>query len=410
MFSVFMITACTTNKKEKVFHRKINYPSSTLIDSLTWTSSPSRYPGTNSDMHWWTWADDNNIYIVDDDGKNFGGPDYYAHVLKISGVPPNHSIETITDFQHPDYDFRHHLPNELARRYVCGIISIDSTLYVTVYDYDWNIPDKITNRDTLYSRLQQYNPWHHLDSTQAYRMGFIDSYSKHYGVASIIASHDGGHTWINTPNETTPRFLGPNFAALAFITFGPGNTDTPKALAPYVYAISNDKNWESGDHIYLTRVHRDSVLHREAWQFFNGDTSHPVWTSLEENAKPIFTDKGHAGHPTITYNKALKRYILCVASDVYPHHENATADERKKWDWASEMQLYEGKNPWGPWYIFHNDPQWGGQDHSCYLPQIPAKWIQQDGLSGTMMYAGDYTNRKAEYYGVMTQQFTLKLH
>jgi hypothetical protein len=33
-------------------------------------------------MHWWTWGIDDAIYVLDDDGKNFGGPINYAHVLK----------------------------------------------------------------------------------------------------------------------------------------------------------------------------------------------------------------------------------------------------------------------------------------------------------------------------------------
>lgn len=389
------------------FHRLIPYPKSSLIDSLIWTSEPYRYPGTNSDMHWWTWHSDSAVYIVDDDGKNFDGPAYLAHVLKISGTPPNHRVETINDFQDPAYNFRSFIPKELVRRYVCGIVSTNQNLYVTVYDYDWNLPHKILNRDSLYNRIRQYSPWHHLDSALGYTMGFIDSYSKHYGVAGIIQSTDNGKTWTNIPNPETPRFLGPNFAALAFLTFGPGNTQNPQELQPYLYAISNDSNWESGDNIFLARVHRDSIVHRAAWQFFNGNAKSPSWTKQEQSAKPIFTDVGHAGHPTITYNKELKRYLLAVASDVYPHREDHNREERKKWDWASEMQLYEGPTPWGPWAIFYNNPQWGGKDHTCYLPQIPSAWLSPDGLGGTMMFAGDYINRQGEYYGLMTQSFKL---
>ena len=73
------------------------------------------------------------------------------------------------------------------------------------------------------------------------------------------------------------------------------------------------------------------------------------------------------------------------------------------------MQLYEGANPWGPWFIFHNETQWGGKDHTAYLPQIPSAWLSEDGLAGSVLFAGDYVNRKAEYYGFMTQQFRLKL-
>jgi hypothetical protein len=199
--------------------------------------------------------------------------------------------------------------------------------------------------------------------------------------------------------------------APAFLTFGPGNTETPKDLAPYVYAISNDGNWASGDNVFLARVHRDSVINRAAWQFFKGKSQDekPTWSKEENEAGSIFSDPGHVGHPTITYNKALDRYILCMFSDVYPHKDNSTDEELHKWNYESEMQLYEGKNPWGPWFIFHNDKQWGGKDHTAYLPQMPSNWLSKDGLSGSIVFAGDYVNRKAEYYGFMTQQFHLEL-
>jgi hypothetical protein len=70
-------------------------------------------------MHWWTWGIDGATYVVDDDGANFGGPGWYAHVLKSTGVPPNHKVSTVTDFQF--YDFRKNLPpGKLVRRYVAG--------------------------------------------------------------------------------------------------------------------------------------------------------------------------------------------------------------------------------------------------------------------------------------------------
>ncbi|MEO5602081.1 MAG: hypothetical protein ABIR06_14265 [Cyclobacteriaceae bacterium] len=39
---------------------------------------------------------DDAVYMADDDGKNFDGPWNYAHVLKITGIPPNHQVETVT--------------------------------------------------------------------------------------------------------------------------------------------------------------------------------------------------------------------------------------------------------------------------------------------------------------------------
>ena len=57
----------------------------------------------------------------------------------------------------------------------------------------------------------------------------------------------------------------------------------------------------------------------------------------------------------------------------------------------------------------YNEKPWGGSKHSCYLPQIPNRWWSKDGLSGTLMFAGDYVGGNNEYYALMTQSFILKL-
>lgn len=330
------------------YHRKIAYPESDLIARFEWTGEPYKYPGTGSDMHWWTLGIDKALYVVDDDGSNFGGPGNYAHLLKVTGIPPNHRVETVTDFI--EIPFRKMLPNPLFRRYVNGPIAIDSALYIAIYDYDWQL-DRITPyRDSVVQRTNRYMYNQQVkDPNLLQAMYFTDSYSKQYGTAALIKSTDFGKTWTNIPTAKTPRFLGPKFGGLCFINFGPGYSDVPTELGDYVYAVSNDGSWESGDHVFMARVHKDSLLTRSAWQFLTGfeTTSRPRWSRQEDASISIFTDLGHVGHPTMSYNKTLKRYIMAIYSDVVPHREQASIAEWKTWDQSSELQLYDSKNPWG---------------------------------------------------------------
>ena len=53
--------------------RVLMYSRSTLIDRLEWTGPAHKLPGTASDMHWHAWGADGALYVVDDDGENFGG-------------------------------------------------------------------------------------------------------------------------------------------------------------------------------------------------------------------------------------------------------------------------------------------------------------------------------------------------
>ena len=143
----------TSNTK---IHRAIRYAQSDLIEKFEFIGAPYRYPGTGSDMHWWTWAADNTLLVADDDGENFDGPSNYAHLLRITGIPPHHKVETVSDFV--DIPFRKMIPEgKLLRRYINGIIAIDSLLYISVYDYDWNLDRNTLYFDSLRHRLELYD-------------------------------------------------------------------------------------------------------------------------------------------------------------------------------------------------------------------------------------------------------------
>jgi hypothetical protein len=353
-------------------------------------------------MHWWAWADDDAIYAVDDDGANFGLPWHFGHLLRITGIPPHHEVSEVSRYP----GLRRYSPEKL--RYVCGALAVGSRLYVAAYDYNFSDPG-----NEVYTINDEQR-----DVPLAPNNGsfFVNAISQHGGVAAIMYSDDYGQSWQNIPGETTPYFFGPRFGAPAFVGFGPGYIGVPEPFAGYVYAISNDENWENGNHIFLARVPRDQVLEREAWEFYIGgrDAHNPQWSTEEAAARPIFSDPGHVGHPSMTYNAALGRFLLLFGSDVIPHsYATPRQFARQHWHRQRELQIYEGATPWGPWFLVHYEPSWEGE-HVAYLPQLPSKWFSDDGLSGTLMFSGDYSMvpRSPGYesfYGLMTRQFRFHL-
>lgn len=133
---------------------------------------------------------------------------------------------------------------------------------------------------------------------------------------------------------------------------------------------------------------------------------------------PVLSNPGAIGHPTMTYNAAVECFLLTFSTDSVPHSLDTSFEEAKKsWDKQSELYVLEGRSPWGPFSLVHYDGAWE-YPHVPYLPQVPAKWLSDDGLEGWMVFSGDYTatipsrNRSLEgldddYYGFVTRKFRL---
>ncbi len=372
-------------------NRTLPYPRSKVITGLEWLAPAAKYPGTGTDMHWHAWGADDALYFADDDGANFGNPWNFAHLLKATGDPPDFHLEELHAFPQLGRP-----ANDKYRRYVDGVLAVGSRLFVAAYDYN---DDPETGKPF----------W------------FRDANSNHGGIVSLMYSDDGGETFQNVPDPDakTHYFLGPNFAGLSFVGFGPGYSGVPDRFGDSVYAISNDINWESGDHIRLARVPKDRVLDRAAWEFYAGNANGmtdapPEWSADEAAATPILTDPGHVSHPTMTWNPGLGRFLLAFGSDEVPHTFDTPEEVvRATWHLRRELCLYESPTPWGPWGLVHYDPFWEGE-HVAYLPQIPPKWLSADGREGWLVFSGDYGHYEGRggknfesFYAFMYRPFRL---
>jgi hypothetical protein len=374
------------------FHR------STFLTGWEWLTESSRHEGTNSDMHWLAWTENGNLFTVDDDGQNFGSPWNFANLMQVEGTPPDHVVRLVSQF--PELQ---RSGNVQCQRYVDGAVAIGSRIYVAAYDYD----DFVPGYEGLPGAQESVDVDH-----------VVNLISPNGGVAALMYSDDEGATWQNVPSTDVgveDYFLGPRFAGLAFVQFGPGATEIPEKYDDYIYAISNDSNWETGDHVFLARAPRDTIGDRTTWQFFaspgEGAVSlgQPLWSPSEDDARPILRDPGRIGHPTMTYVPGLDRFLLTYNTDSVPHTLNTPREVAlATWDKRTELLVFEGPTPWGPWGLVHHDEAWE-YPHTPYLPQIPGKWLDDDGLGGWMIFSGDYTvsNCQGDYYGFMTRRFRM---
>lgn len=371
---------------------------SAILGGLAWTGPAVKHPGTGTDMHWFSWAADGALYVVDGDGRNFGQPWSFGHLLRVTGRPGALHVEEVSRFD----ELRRYGVDQV--RYVCGPLAVDGRLYVAVYAYDYGFPG--AERWFIDAEGRRNAP-HRADPGSM----LIDAVSQHAGIVALLVSDDGGASFTGYPGPDAELFLGQRFAGLSFVNFGPGYSGVPPELGDHVYAISNDESWENGNAIYLARVPRAQVADRAAWQFYAGVAAQAAWTTEERRARPIHADPGYTGHPTMTWNPGLGRFLLAYGSDRTPHSLATPVEVAAvSWHRQRDLVLLEGPTPWGPWALVHYEPSWEGE-HVAYLPQIPAAWLSEDGLEGTLMFSGDYSQftpaPRDSYYALMTRGFRL---
>lgn len=304
-----------------------------------------------------TWAADGNQYVLQCDGQG-----YNTKLWKLTGHPPDFKFEEVES--HPGPKEKPH-----ERYYGFGILGIDSSIY-----HYFSTPDKwYTNP-----------PWN-----------FIGT--------KIIYSPDMGKIWKNQDatspvlfEETSARnqknmmfFREPDnaFSLLTMLQMGKGYEDNKDG---YVYLYSPNGGTEGTmNQLVLCRIKKDSLLHRNAYEFFVSSGGHqaPVWSKRIEDRKPIYTfPRGYVNklkhpyswHPSVVYNKQIDLYMMA--------NWGVGVDTSGVWfTKPTYLGVWISKKPWGPWKQIHEDSNWfppgGTPEGQCYQPQIMPGWISHDGKS-----------------------------
>jgi hypothetical protein len=303
---------------------------------------------TLSDGDLWPscWADDDNLYAANGDGRgfNFFSLFYFdIAVNRIFGMPPNLTGQLVAAADAVGQVWNR---NGRYNRKPTGMVCVDNAIYLAIQDLN-------------------------LDYNDA-------------PAASISKSTDYGVTW--TWDTTKPMFDRHQFTTIMFLDYGKNYTN---AIDDYVYAYGLDHNWrESVDHtvpdpldLYLARVPKTSIQLRSTWEFYTGlDSGHkPTWSrNINLKAPVLHFDRAsylsasplrYENLPALTqggvvYNKPLNRYIYSA--------------------WTQfTFELYEAPQPWGPWTHFltmrFGRYPWTYSKHGGYATTIPSKFISADG-------------------------------
>jgi hypothetical protein len=329
------------------------YPPSKVITKLNWDSGVIRIgrPGNSGNDgvgdNWpITWADDGNLYASYGDGPGFNRTPKSKLTLgfaKLMGDAPAITAEDIiSDGDTPAGGGKNGIKSS-------GLLMVGRVLWIFVRNYR-------VDGDYRHSRL---------------------AWSK---------DHEKSWTWADWHFSDT-------FGCPEFVQFGPNYKG---ARDQYVYIVSQANNdaYEYSPDIVMARVPKDKIADRGAYRFFSGLDAKgvPVWSADMAEREPIFTDPRGTQRISLTYNAAVKRYILTSS------HRVGTDTH------GPSLGVFEAPQPWGPWRTVYYDDHWSGNDRT-YHHKFPTKWMSADGKTMWLLYSG----LEGGNYTVVLRKATLEL-
>jgi hypothetical protein len=325
------------------------YPPSPVIARVEFDFDTHQRHAPGSDNWPLTWADDGHLYTAWGDGGGFGGTNSQSRVTlgvaRVEGDATNYKGINVWGGAPPGR------PAQFGGKSY-GILSVGGVLYL------WVAP--------------QPNP--------------------HLAYCQIAVSRDHGASWRLI--DWTFRFED-ELTIPTFLNFG---RDYAGARDGYVYSYYIKPAWgpakatKRSDStfdvhrpgaVFLSRVPKDRILEREAYEFFAGRDGQNAarWSADLGEKRSVFADAGNGvgWNLSVSYNAGLRRYILCT-------QHTAIAE--------GNLGIFDAPEPWGPWTTVAFESGWGTEEigRTSWLWHFPTKWLSATGTEFTMVFTGKFAN------------------
>ncbi len=353
-----------------------------------------------ADTWYFSWASDDKLYSPFTDGSvpRLDG----SRDASTSYMPPFTTGQAVAEGDDPlnlkiySLGLTHSPPEPYGGRYPCGSLVYNGVWYYGSYC--------LSPEGTTFFGGVKYNwPW------QGPFVGF--RISTDYG----RTWKEGPHTPENPIFKETGMWGYPvKIGAPHFVDFG---KNMEHSFDGYAYLVAHgaeypdekprfaNLSWISGDQIYLIRVKPsiENINDASKYEFFSGfdSNNNPVWSQKFDSIKPLIDWNNNCGCVTMTYNAALKKYLMCVTDG---------------WPTVEKMNSYilESDNITGPWKMVVYMKDFGEQG---YFLNFPTKFISKTGSEAWLCYSGnfakDWRNIKIEedppgsHYGLVLQEVKL---
>ncbi|MFN7928174.1 MAG: serine hydrolase [Blastocatellia bacterium] len=293
-----------------------DHPPSPVIQRLEWASKETILRQAKGSDNWpLTWGDDDALYAAYGDGNGFEpflDEKLSMGLARITGAPP---IFTGKNLRAPTAEAR---GSGAAGKKASGMLMVDGVLYL---------------------------------------------WARNAANSQLAWSRDHGKTWTWADWRFTESFGCPTF-----LNFGRNYSG---ARDGFVYLYSHDSNsaYETADRVVLARVPKARLRERAVYEFYAGvnATGQPQWTRDVAKRQAVFTARGRCYRLGVSYNAALRRYLL-----VQPLANAASRDNTGKLDvrFNGGLAIYDAPEPWGPWTSVFVTDQWdvGPGDSASFPP------------------------------------------
>jgi hypothetical protein len=294
------------------------------------------------------WADDDNLYAFNCDGRGFGTAPRNLAFHRLSG----NSLENLSGAlvnSMDEYGAANKKEADNATWKACGQECIDSVFYAFVSRNAYG-----SDSGDFWLRQTAFN-------------------------SSLIKSSDRGQTWTRsaTENYARPMWPGPSFGTPFFVHYGRnGGSVTKDGADRFVYALSNNGFWNDGDRYILGRVVRTKLagLNASDWSYFTGGEGSAAksWSPKIQDAHAVFELPVRCGQTPPCFIPALGAYLMVVWYNT---------SKMKKWFEPDEMRydFYQAQHPWGPWSAIESySDRFLGAGH-MYGPSLCSKFQRRLG-------------------------------
>jgi hypothetical protein len=363
---------------------------------------------TVTDYYDTSWAADGNLYGKCGDGalESEQLNIFNAGIVKIIGDDPlSLQYRYLGDFNVAPNPPNWHLDGVHMRRYGCATLVKDGVWYYGVEDgwntssdygvgrfwgffvsrdFDRKVGSLCDFVDKKYWRLKDNPYWKDPQNQKVVRHPRTDRAAQ-FPIYPDGKAPDGQGGFFREAHNVA-RIRNPHF--VDFGKNGEWNRDGYVYMTCHGTEGPKTPEWANGDSVFLMRSKAkfDDIIRPEGWRFYagNGPSGRPTWSTKVSDARPLFTWTDKLGHAYVTYNKPLKRFIMCISP--LSVTDNEIQQPRKLYS-AEGCVMMEAEKLTGPWRIFQF---LGGFGPNAYAMSMPSKFISKDGKTAWLLYSAGW--------------------